>query len=232
MSGFEIDLEWPVAKYEFQPAPAEEIEEGLFPILRSRGVREDDLPFYWGRIVRTGKSTKRRSPPEKMRLAVKALVEYKDVPFHVIALRVARALGTLSPKGHDKVRDWYELAYELREMFKHGVVSAQEMQSWSNKSAIELWPRNLPHGHLGVYLISGKDGKPVLALRPDNLFNALKLYGANMIATGTAFNTCENCKTLFLSGGGRSRNKKRGDAKFCSDECRWKFHNESRRKTR
>jgi len=87
-------------------------------------------------------------------------------------------------------------------------------------------------GELGIFLVPDKNNKPVFAMRPHDLREALVLCAARMIATGTTFNICENCKAPFLSGGGRSRNKKRGDARFCSDECRWKYHNESRRKAR
>jgi hypothetical protein len=86
---------------------------------------------------------------------------------------------------------------------------------------------------VGVYLIPDKEGGRKLAIRPNNLFEALPLYAAHMIATGTTFHTCEHCKAPFLGGGaGRGRNRKRADARFCSDACRWGYHNASRRKIR
>jgi hypothetical protein len=92
-------------------------------------------------------------------------------------------------------------------------------------------PETQQVGQLGVFLVPNKDNKPLLALRPETLHDALVLYAARMIATGTTFNICENCKAPFLSGGHRGRNK-RGDSKFCSSGCRWKWHNETRRKAR
>jgi hypothetical protein len=225
MSDFEIDFEWPVAKYEFQPATAEEISSkyGDADYLRAHraiaGISEADLPFHFGSIVRTSKATKHRPTAEKMRLAVKALVEYKDAPFHLVALKVVRAIGALSRRGDDEVSQWRLLARKLRGMFERRAVPIDEV----------LGPS--PHGHLGIYLIPGKDNNPVLSLRPDDLMNALTLYAARMMTNGTTFNICENCKAPFLSGGARGRNK-RGDARFCSSECRWKHHNESRRKAR
>jgi hypothetical protein len=118
------------------------------------------------------------------------------------------------------VQQWHNLARSLRNMFERPLPPTDDAL---------MWP--LPHSHLGIHLIPGKDNNPVLTLRPDNLKNALTLYAARMITTGTTFNICENCKILFLSGGVRGRNK-RGDARFCSSECRWKHHNESRRKAR
>jgi hypothetical protein len=226
MSDFEIDFEWPVApKYEFQPATTEEISRqyGDADYLRAHcaiaGISEADLPFHFGSIVRTGKATKHRPTAQKMLLAVTGLVEYKDAPFHLVALKIVRSLGGLS-RGDDEVSQWHLLARYLRQMFEHRT---------SSTDAGLLQPT--PHGHLGIYLIPGKNNNPVLALRPENLRNALILYAARMITNGTTFNICENCKTPFLSGGARGRNK-RGDARFCSSECRWKHHNETRRKAR
>jgi len=223
---FEIDFEWPVAKYEFQPATAKEVSkfgtEFGAKYLRALGISipEEQWPFYLGQIVRTGPATTHRPKAEKMQLAVKALVEYKEAPFHLIALKVVRALGALSRLGDDDVQQWHNLARSLRDMFERPLPPTDDAL---------MRPR--PHSHLGIYLIPGKDNNPVLALRPGDLKNALTLYAARMIATGTTFNICEHCKAPFLSGGIRGRNK-RGDSKFCSSECRWKWHNETRRKAR
>jgi hypothetical protein len=41
------------------------------------------------------------------------------------------------------------------------------------------------------------------------------------------------CHTPFLSGGdARGGGKRRRDARFCSDECRWKFHAQAARSER
>jgi len=185
-----------------------------------------------------------------MERAVRVLVECKETPFHKVALTVARAIGTIMSSGEeideeadeeaaklsrkyglpdqrgDDVPLWYAVAYRLRLIFEVKAFVDDEEYIWPA-------PEARHKGDLGVYLIPDKDNKPVLALRPADLEQALVLYAARMHANGTSFGVCKkNCKAPFLSGGSRGRNKKRGDARFCSDECRWKFHNESRRKAR
>jgi hypothetical protein len=226
MSEFEIDFEWPVAKCEFRPATAEEISD--FRARYSyhlRGISEAEWPLYLGRIVRTAKAKDHRPKKEAMERAVTVLVECKQTPFHEVALKVARALGTLQPPPGDYVFTWYGLALQLQSMFEGKDFIAGKEYIWPQ-------PQVQRQGDLGIYLVPGKDKRPVLALRPDNLKAALIFYAARMIATGTTFNVCKNCQSPFLSGGGRGRNKKRGDARFCSDECRYRYHNESRRKAR
>ena len=223
MSEFEIDFEWPVAKYVLQPATTEEVRKTCF----QPGIPEAEKPLYLGRIIPTGKPKHHRPKKEAMELAVRVLVECKETSFREVALKVARVVGALVPKDPkgDPVAGWHLLALRLQEMFEGKFfVDGKEY----------TWPQPETHykGRLGIFLVPGKDNKPTLALRPTDLHDALILYAARMIATGTAFNICENCKTPFLSGGARGRNKKRGDARFCSDECRWRYHNESRRKAR
>jgi hypothetical protein len=216
MSEFEIDFEWPVAaKYDFRPPTTEEVSAWRVRPQSLRKMPDSEWPLYLGHIVPSGKAKDHRPPEEKMRLAVKALVEYKGPPFQLVALKVVRALGTIIPDG-DRLLNWYDLACDLRLMFQ---------RAWPHPEAQLI-------GGLGMFLVSGKDKRPMLALRPVTLEDALKLCASRMITTGTTFNICKNCRAPFLSGGGRARNKKRGDARFCSDECRWKYHNETRRKAR
>jgi hypothetical protein len=245
MSDFEIDFECPIAKYDFRPATAEEVSRYLkshsaHP-LSGMGISEDQFPklteaewpLFFGRIIPSGKARHHRPKPEAMERAVRALVECKETPFHKVALTVARAIGTLMSSGEEGVQEgveddvplWYAVAYHLRLIFEDKAFVDDEEYIWPA-------PEAQHKGDLGVYLIPDTDNKPVLALRPTDLGQALVLYAARMHANGTNFGVCKNCKAPFLSGGSRGRNKKRGDARFCSDECRWKFHNESRRKAR
>jgi hypothetical protein len=91
----------------------------------------------------------------------------------------------------------------------------------------------MSEGHLGFYLLTKPNGTRSMAVRPTSTANALSFHAAQMIARGTAAQTCEHCGTIFLSGGGDpGKDKKRGGSRFCSDECRWQFHNKSRRKAR
>src|SRR5262249_30101381 len=151
---------------------------------------------------------------------------------HIVALKVVSALGPMFPgfPDGDPVAAWRAHAERLQMMFEGRAFH------WDYDAPKNIRPRpqkeyKWPHpytqqvGELGIYLVPDKNNKRVLALRPDELQAALVLYAARMIATGTTFNICEHCKTPFLSGGTRFRTK-RGDARFCSSECRWKWHNE------
>jgi hypothetical protein len=87
-------------------------------------------------------------------------------------------------------------------------------------------------GHLSIYL-SFKSGTAFIQMRPRDLHDALIYCGALMIARGTTSQTCDKCGTTFLEGGERnSRNKKRAGSRFCSDTCRYEYHNEQRRKAK
>jgi hypothetical protein len=226
MSDFEIDFEWPLAaKYDFQPATAEELREM---------ERWEIYAIVLGHIVPSGQIRDHRPKPKAMEFAVKALVECEKTPFETVVLKVTRAIGALSGKIDQSVRSsgnpppdrgdtlgsWFPVRQRLRWMFE-------------GKNEEFTWPHPAVQykGDLGIYLIPDKNNKPLLALRPHDLEAALVLYAARMIATGTTFNICEYCKTPFLSGGTRFRNK-RGDARFCSSACRWRWHNETRRKAR
>jgi hypothetical protein len=77
-----------------------------------------------------------------------------------------------------------------------------------------------------VKLIPGQpDGRPSLALEPQTLIHAMRLQLAQNIAGGNTLHTCEQCGQPFESGA----TAKRIMAKFCSDECRKRFHYEHRR---
>ena len=225
-------------------------ERALFP-----NVPEADLPMYFGHIVPIGRAAYHRPRAEAMDYAVRALVECKETPLHRVALTAARALGTLSdlygdslpdeddehvrstrileeagislpdPRS-DQVCDWYWMAHHLRLIFRG---------KWFNDSCEEFnWPddpETYTVGELAVLLVPDKNNKPVLAVRPDSLTAALVFTAARMKATGTTFDICEHCRSPFLSGGIRYR-AKRGDAKFCSDPCRYSYHNEQRRRAK
>jgi hypothetical protein len=234
MSEYEIDFEWPMAaRYELHLATAQEIAEyrAKYP-----DNSEADAPDMVNKIVPVGPFKDRRPKTAAMELAVRALVECKQTSFEKVALTVARVVGThvCEPGLHDIVAYYRQDARVLRLIFEGRVFSREHREGggWGPLKEYK-WPAPEAQqvGQLGVFLVPNKDNKPLLALRPDTLHDALVLYAARMIATGTTFNICENCKAPFLSGGTRFRNK-RGDARFCSNECRWKWHNEERRNAR
>jgi hypothetical protein len=225
VADLEIDFESEVAaKYELVPATAD--ENGKFPANSYlREIPENQWPFFLGQIVPIGKTKTQRLSAEKLGSAVRMLVaglEGKTEPFHVIVLRIAHEVGDITSI-YDMPSSWRSLAEKLRRMFEGRRFSLGKEYKWPHPAAQDV-------GDLGVFLIPDKDNKPVLALRPHNIFDALTLVAARMIATGTTTFVCENCKTPFLSGGSRGRNKRRGGARFCSDRCRYEFHN--RRKAR
>jgi hypothetical protein len=192
-------------------------------------------------------------------LAVKALVECKNTPLQKEAMTVVRALGTLNddygedlPEDHEDYRNyrdkylhrleqdgmslpdprsdqlcvWYAMAHQLRLTFGGKQFDDNgEEYTWPDD------PETQQVGELGVLLIPDKNNNPVLAIRPDSLYSALRFTAARMKATGTTFSVCSHCNSPFLSGGIRFR-AKRGDSRFCSSACRWKWHNETRRKAR
>jgi hypothetical protein len=262
MSEFEIDFEWRVAdRYELRPATIKKVRARIalnlaietanrsWPAERATkealrhwtyGIPESELPLYLGDVAVAGKLTQYRIKSEKLEKAVELLVagldKSRETPFYKIALKVSQAIGAQFWNKGDSVGEWHSIAQRLRFLFE-----GRSWQGWSYKAIRSLNPETLqvrwpaPEtqtvGELAILLVPDKQNKPVLALRPDSLHSALVFTAARMKATGTTFNICEHCKSPFLSGGVRFRTK-RGDAKFCSDECRWRWHNESRRKVR
>jgi hypothetical protein len=83
---------------------------------------------------------------------------------------------------------------------------------------------------VAVYLTRQRDGSRSMVVRPSSTREALKYHAAQMIARGAVSRTCEHCGTLFLTGKGGG--EKRGGARFCSDKCRYSYHNEANRKLR
>ena len=68
------------------------------------------------------------------------------------------------------------------------------------------------------------DGRPTLSLSPNSLWDAMKLQFYQAIASGAQIKKCEWCGSWFEAGqGGR-----RGDAKFCKDNCRLLSHRKSK----
>ena len=255
MSEFEIDFEWQVAdRYELRPATIKKVRGRIalnvaIEMVKRRwaaeratkealehwtyGIPESELPLYLGDVAVAGKLKQYRINSEKLEKAVELLVAGLDkgrkTPFYTIALKVSQAIGAQFWNKGDSVEEWHSIAKRLRFLLE-----GRRWRGWPNPETQQVrWPapETQTVGELAILLVPDKQNKPVLALRPDSLHSALVFTAARMKATGTTFNICEHCKSPFLSGGVRFRTK-RGDAKFCSDECRWRWHNESRRKVR
>jgi hypothetical protein len=140
-------------------------------------------------------------------------------------LAVAKHIGLLMAR-HDEYAD---LKHESEPLYfwLHFAQTIQLMFEGRRPGTI------YPVGTMVINLACKSDGSCFMTVRPQKTEDALVYHAAQMIAKGTISQTCEQCGTAFLSGGTASgKDKKRGDARFCSDECRWKFHNESRRRAR
>jgi hypothetical protein len=92
-----------------------------------------------------------------------------------------------------------------------------------------LWNARNLEAHMAsvkVMLIASGDAgpKPMLVLRPATLWDAMMTQLALSTAGGNSLATCEQCGNPFEVGA----SGKRSIAKFCSDECRNRFHNQRR----
>jgi hypothetical protein len=119
-------------------------------------------------------------------------------------------------RSYETVSEWFDLALDIQLIFTG---RPDEYR--------------LPLCRLDVYLFNRSDGSRSMAVRPTTTREALMYQAAQMIAKGTVSRTCEYCGNTFLSGGqGREKEKKRGGSRFCSDKCRYSYHNEANRKLR
>jgi hypothetical protein len=198
----------------------------LVPVGNPRLVRprRKALDFAVGLLLRTPKPPLTSDEEDR-----KKEIPNADEVAHLErnSLAIAKHIGLLkagrdpensysSEDNHESLLSWLQLAQSIQLMFD-GPPGATE----------------LGVGRLAIYLAYKPDKSRSMAVRPESTREVLIYHAAQMIAKGTESRTCEHCGTTFLSGGtGRGKDKKRGDARFCSDECRWKFHNESRRRAR
>ena len=122
---------------------------------------------------------------------------------------------------HESLKEWVRYADEIQTMF------------FGREASAKL-PEHLMSivGRLEIVLFYKPEGVSMLLL-PVYTGDALIYHAAQMVTNGTKLQNCEYCHSPFLSGGEtRDRGKRRSDARFCSDECRWKFHNEARSKAK
>ena len=118
---------------------------------------------------------------------------------------------------------WVELADEIQAMFK-GRELREGLQEDLMTSPFQ--------GQLRLYLIYKPDGVS-MRLFPDATDGALIHHAAQMVTNGTTLANCEQCHSPFLTGGdARGGGKRRRDARFCRDECRYAYHNEQQRRSR
>jgi hypothetical protein len=253
MSDFPIDFEWSRGEYEYEtpdgyqgsPAPRNHFPQGWDYDGYIRGWVDGLLQGF---LVRRGNPQKVPPTGKQLESAVTWLVKCASkkndadpltrfAELKKAALHIARTVGVFLPEEpQESLMIWDDAARKLRAMFEgkpeEWPMPRLSADPWRNKrrppARSDLSKRV---GVVGVHLIPDKNGTK-LAIRPDDLMQALVLYAARMIAAGTGLNTCLNCNLPFLEGGGRDRrNRKRAGSRFCSEKCRYGYHNELRRKT-
>jgi hypothetical protein len=147
---------------------------------------------------------------------------------------IARCIGMLNVLEGIPDRDEFDSNVTPCESLCHWIAAANTIQlifSLRDFDEFELPPQIIaPHDHLNLLL---SNHPVVLHIQPSSTRAALIYHAAQMVAQGTTSQTCDKCGEPFLEGGERDpRNKKRAGSRFCSDKCRYEFHNEARRKAK
>jgi hypothetical protein len=144
---------------------------------------------------------------------------------------ISRSIGILGDEGEpwvglrDSLTQWILAAKTIQRIF-----SARDLHNRGVFSGRNSEETEVDAGYLKIFISYDSD-RPSINLRPNMPLSALLYCAAQMIARGITAHACDNCGTPFLGGGERGRNKKRAGSRFCSDTCRYEYHNERRRKT-
>jgi len=149
-------------------------------------------------------------------------------------LAIARCIGMLNVDGGIPDRDEFDSNVTPCESLRHWIAAADTIQlifSLRNFHEFDLPPQVIaPHDHLNLLL---SNHPVVLHIQPSSTRAALIYHAAQLVAQGTTSLICNKCGKPFLEGGERDpRNKKRAGSRFCSDKCRYEYHNEARRKAK
>ena len=148
------------------------------------------------------------------------------------ALEISSHLGMLAHRG--KPEDGLEGRVHHERLFWWAHHADQIQAMFYGREARRGLPKDLMSraGSLEIVLFYGPEGVS-MRLLPDRTGAALLYHAAQMVTNGTKLLNFEYCNSPILSGGeARGGGKRRRDARFCSDECRWKHHNEVRRKSK
>lgn len=148
-------------------------------------------------------------------------------------LAVARCIGMLNVGEGIPDRDEFDSNVTPCESLGDWIAAAETIQLIFDlrDQELDLPPQMIaPHDHLNLLL---SNHPVVLHIQPSSTRAALIYHAAQMVAQGTTSQTCDKCGKPFLEGGQRDpRNKKRAGSRFCSDKCRYEYHNEARRKAK
>jgi hypothetical protein len=149
-------------------------------------------------------------------------------------LSIARCIGMLIM--HDQDYQWDQPGFILAEPLSDWIAAASSIQiafGILEHHDFDLPPQLISvHDYLEILLSKRLGEQPLLHIHPTSTRAALIYRAAQMVAQGTASQVCKNCGTLFLEGGERDLRKKRAGSRFCSDKCRYEYHNEKRRKAK
>ena len=129
-----------------------------------------------------------------------------------------------------------DLGYTHKESIERWINCADEIQAmFFGQEAHPDVQKDLvisPFIQLQIHLLYRPEGIS-MHMFPQSTGDALIYHAAQMVTRGTKLQNCAYCRSLFLSGGDvRRSGKRRSDALFCSDECRWKHHNDVRSKAK
>ena len=152
---------------------------------------------------------------EFLKLKLNVLKIARDIGMLHFDIRMLH-VGIAPPDGwQESLLYWIELASWVQTIFQ---TDDEEYE--------QLGPRAV--GNLQILLAPGS-----VQVVPATTNDALIYRAAEMVAHGTTARKCDKCGTPFLEGGERANgNKKRAGSRFCSDKCRYEYHNEARRKAK
>lgn len=221
----DLDFSWPVAEsYQIRrmekPSRRLTIAEGCFD--PANAVE----PFE---IVPSGTVRRDRPPLDKLPMATALLGRYrhfgkvaksKSKALQETALEFAKQYGLLlgrSEDGQPEALDtWHYLISDILALQK-----AFEFGRW------ELSAEKIAVERIEAALVPDPLTRaPRLVLRPTSLRGAIQLQLAHRLSRGASLRMCRHCGGPFEAG----IDGKRGDAKFCSDACRYSFNNKRRAK--
>jgi hypothetical protein len=205
---FEIDLNWPIASgYLVRPSAAIPGEASLCP--------EDGATITWHRPLEANPLLYREfAHLDGSEQSCLGFAQKNGLLFH----RSARRGDLLS------------LWRQYIEHLKH-VIKFCELGSTNPRQAV----RQFGQGKIGLLAkfypalsLQGPRAPPVLLMRCDSLLGAIQMQAVQSILGGRKSVQCMECSIWFEIGPGARRSL----AKFCSNQCKDRFHNRQKKEGR
>jgi hypothetical protein len=211
----DIEFEWPVAITGYTLRR----REGRITLLSAPGIPGSQ--YHVEEIVPLGTETRRTRPLALNRELYLRFADLEDKPAAFV--NFATAWGILTQfgieHGAESVGDW---SRHLR-LFKSAVALAQS----DPRSLVHFEPEG-PGTRMEPGLVARLvwTGRVSLRITPRSLLHALWLQLYQAVTQGSEVKSCDRCGRWFERGAGTERGRK---ARFCSDTCRFGFHNERRK---